>query len=125
MALRFYDKQKITISEDASVEPKLIRCQEESEVTDVTTLSEVVTRQETFPVGTHVISLGNISQGKFLMIKPKASTTAGTVVMNLDGSLTAHSLRAGKITKMWTNYTSLSLTVAVASVELLIVMAGD
>lgn len=114
----------MTISEDTASEPKQIRFSEESEVVDVTNLSECITRQEVFPVGTHAISLGNIALAKLLSIRPKASTVSGSVTMSINGS-SALSLRPGKITRMWTDYTSLSITVAGNPVEVLVVVAGD
>lgn len=113
------------VSEDAASEPKQIRFAEEFETVDVTNLSECITRQESFPVGTHVISLGNIAQAKLLSIKPKASTVSGTVTMSINGSLTEIPLRAGKVSRLWTTFTSLSITVTGNPVEMLIVIAGD
>jgi hypothetical protein len=116
--MRIYEKLKLTLSEDTLTEPKLIRFSEELEETDVDSLTEAVLRQETFPIGVHAISLGNIAEGKFLAVKPDADC-----VVTIDGA--AITLKAAKLSLMWVKIaTSLSLTVSGAEQEIVILVAG-
>jgi hypothetical protein len=118
--MRFYEKTKITISEDTTNEPKLIRLSEDIETTDVTLLKESISRQETFPVGTHAISLGNIALGKFLYLKPKQD-----MEFSINGSTPVLKARGGKATKMWVEITSLSITISTDPQEVLVFCAGE
>jgi hypothetical protein len=116
--MRIYEKLKLTVSEDTLTEPKLIRFSEELEETDVTTLTEAVLRQETFPVGVNAISLGNIAEGKFLAVKPDADC-----VVTIDGA--ALTLKGEKLSLMWVKIaTSLTLTISGADQEVLVFVAG-
>jgi hypothetical protein len=115
--MRIIDKVKLTVSSDTLNEPKLIRLAEEFEDIDTTLLKESVTRQETFPVGTHSIGLGNIALGKFLYIKPAKDLQA---IINGE-SIT---LRGGKASKMWVSVTTLSITTAEIQ-EVLVFCAGE
>lgn len=118
--MRFYEKTKITISEDTTNEPKLIRLSEDIETTDVLLLKENVLRQETFPVGAHSIPLGNIALGKFLYIKPKAD-----LEFALNGSATLYKVRGGKASKLWVEFTSLNITISTDPQEVLLYCAGE
>lgn len=116
--MRIIENTKIKISDDTLNEPKFIRLSEEYEDIDVTLLKELLTRQENFPAGTHTITLGNITTGKFLYIKPKKD-----LQVSINGG-TAFKIRALKTTKMWVEVTSLSITTTEAQ-EVLIVCAGE
>lgn len=122
MALRVRDTQTLLISEDQTTNPKKIRLQEQFDDVDLTTLSEVNTRQETFPVGTHSIDLGNIAEGRFIYVKPIANT--GQVQLELNGS-NALTLRNGKPSKLWTLFNQVNLIVSGNAAEVLIVVAGE
>lgn len=116
--MRLYNKTSLIISEDSSTDPKMIRFSEAFEDTDVTLLPEVTVRQETFPVATHVISLGNIAQGRFLFIKPKAQ-----IVASIGGQTLT--LRANKVFTAWVEFTSLSIIVSGTPAEVVIALAGQ
>jgi len=117
--MRIQDKVDLVISRDVVNEPNQIRLKEVFTDTDIINLKEVALRQETFPVGTHVISLGNITQGKFLYLKPTQD-----VGVEING-LAAITFRAGKATRMWANVTSLSIVVSTDPQEVLIAVAGE
>jgi hypothetical protein len=102
--MQLKEKTKLTISDDSTSEPKSIRFSEEFEDIDTLLLKESITRQESFPIGTHAISLGNIALGKFLYIKPKKDLQ---VAINGGPAIT---FRAGKASRLWIAITSLSIT---------------
>ena len=116
--MQLREKAKLTISEDAVTEPKSIRFQEDFEDIDTTLLKEIVVRQETFPIGTHAISLGNISTGKFLYIKPKKD-----LQVSINGGAN-QTFRGGKASKLWMTVTSLSIIPTEAQ-EVILVCAGE
>ena len=116
--MKFTEKSKLVLSSDTNNEPKQIRFSEEFEDIDVTNLKESVTRQETFPVGTHSISMGNIALGRFLLIKPKNNLTASIGGENLN-------LKGGKISRLWADFASLDIVVSTEPQEVLIVVAGE
>jgi hypothetical protein len=115
--MRISDKVKLVVSSDTLSDPKLIRLSEDFEDIDTTLLKESVTRQETFPIGTHTIALGNIANAKFLYVKPAKDLQA---VIN--GS--AITLRGGKASKMWVNFTALSIITTDVQ-EVLLFCAGE
>jgi hypothetical protein len=118
--MRYYEKTKILLSEDTLSEPKLTRFGEEFEDVDLVALKEVVLRQETFPVGTHAISLGNIATAKLLIVKPDESD----ITITVNGSATPIKCLAGKRSKIWSEITSLDITLTVAQ-EVLVLLAGE
>ena len=118
--MRFLENTKILISEDTKNDPKLIRFAESFEDIDLTTLKEISLRQETFPVGTHTISLGNIALAKFLIVKPDMD-----LEINVNGSITPLKLKGEKFSKLWAEVTSLTITVAVEPQEVLVLLAGE
>ena len=116
--MRYFEKSQIILSEDTTNIPKKIRFAEEFEDTDVTNLLECLVREESFPIGTHTISLGNIAQGKFLIIKPAAD-----LLVKIDGG-SNQTFVAGKFSKMWVKFTSLEITVSTAAQVVVIGIAG-
>lgn len=107
------------MSEDTVSIPKQIRVSEAFEDIDVELLKDIVVRQETFPVGAHTIGLGNIAEGRYFLIKPKAQ-----VQLSINGA-PAYTLRANKITKGWLIFNAVTLTVSTEPAEVLIVLAGE
>lgn len=116
--MRISEKTKVTISHDTLGEPKSIRFSEDFEDIDFTLLKEVVVRQETFPVGSHVIQLNNIAQGKFLYIKPSKD-----LQVSINGA-SAQTFRGLKASKMWMTVTALTI-ITTDIQEVLIVCAGE
>lgn len=96
--------------------------QEEFDQVDLETVSEVKTRQETFPIGTHPIELGNIAEGRFLYVK--AIGESGQVQLELNGS-NALTLRNGKASKLWTIFNQVNLIISGSPTEVLVVVAGE
>ena len=117
--MRFYEKCQIVISEDSLQIPKKIRFSDEFEDTDVSLLKESITRQESFPVGTHSISMGNIAQGKFVVIKP-----TNDLQVKFDSGVN-HTFKGGKLSKMWISFTSLEITVSTAEQVVVLGIAGE
>jgi hypothetical protein len=117
--MRLLERTTILLSEDLGPEPKKIRFKEQFENSELELIKEVKVLQEVFPIGTHSISLGNIAQGRFLLIKPKSN-----VQISINGGA-ALTLREDKVTKMWLNFTQLSLTVTGSASEVIIVVAGQ
>jgi len=116
--MRILEKVQATLSEDDVNDPKQIRFSQIYENVDLTQLKECLQRVESFPIGSHSIGMGNIAQGRWLFLKADkdigVSINSGTVL----------TLRAGKATMMWVNFTSLDLVVSVVTVVTLLV-AGE
>lgn len=117
--MRLQEKATIILSDDSTNEPKQIRFRQEFEDIDVTLLKESITRQEKFPIGSTVISMGQIAQGKFFVIKPTKA-----IQLKLNNSLTLLNVRANKFTKMWIDFTSVEI-VTTEEQDVLIVIAGE
>lgn len=116
--MRLLEKSTLVVSEDTSSDPKNIRFSEVVDMTDDTLLPESLVRQETYPVGTHVISLGNIAEARYLFIKPSANIT-----IEVNGS--PISLRANKTFRGWITFTSLSLIVAGQPAQIVLFVGGN
>ena len=117
--MRYYEKSQILLSEDTLSTPKQVRFSEEFEDVDLSLLKESVTRSEAFPVGTHAIGLGNIALGKFLCIKPAADLD-----VSINGAA-VQKFRGGKISKLWIEFTTLSITVSTDPQTVVLVVAGE
>lgn len=117
--MRYFEKTQIVLSEDTLQIPKKVRFSEDYEDTDVALLKESITRQETFPIGTMTIPMGNITQGKFLFIKP-----TNDLQVKLDGG-SNHTFRGGKVSKMWVNFSALEITVSTAAQVVVVGIAGE
>lgn len=117
--MRYYEKSQVTISEDTTSQPKQIRFSEAFDDVDVELLKDVVVRQETFPVGSHSISLGNIAEGRFFLVKPKSQ-----IQFQLNGA-NAFTLRANKVMKGWLTFAQVDIIVSTEPAEVLIVLAGE
>lgn len=116
--MRFYEKVSLKISEDLSTDPKRIKFAEDLEDIDADNLEEIVSRYESFPVGVHAIPLGNITTPKLLIIKPTADLS-----VTIDG--TAYTFKGGKLSKLWVEFSTLSLTVTTAANVVSLVVAGE
>lgn len=117
--MKFSETTETLICEDLAVNPKEIRFKEEFEDIELELLVECLVRQETFPIGTYAISLGNIAEGRWLFVK--ASADLG---LSINGGA-ALTLRGEKTTRLWVNFTSLSITVSGNATEVLIALAGE
>lgn len=116
--MRISEKVTILLSEDATNDPKQIRFKSESEIIDIASLKNSKTIQETLPVGVQTISLANITQGRYVYVKPK-----NACVISIDGQTLA--LRAGKASTIWADFTSLTITISSEPNDIVLVVAGD
>lgn len=117
--MKFLETSTITISQDSVQSPTQIRFSDTISDTDTASILKSVTIQTEFPAGTHAIDLGQITTGKLLLIKPTANMT-----MNLDAADTDYTLKAGKMSKLWADFTSLSITVSGAAQTISIFVGG-
>jgi hypothetical protein len=116
--MRIQEKLLVLLSEDLSSDPKQIRFKSETDSIDVSTLIKSRTIQEILPIGVNTISLGNITQGRYLYVRPK-----NACVITIDGqSLT---LRAAKVTTIWADFTLLTMTISSEPNDIVLVIAGD
>lgn len=123
--MRYAEQTQITISEDQSNAPQNIRFEDAVNDVDLTSLAHLHDCSDSFPAGTATIGLGQIAMAKFLWIKP-----ASTIQIILSGSATAITLQAGKASKLWAAFNSLSVVVpnttqnSVTPVAVTIVVGG-
>lgn len=116
--MRVYDKSLLLISEDEVSVPKQIRFQSDATVEDLTSVNEVRVATDIFPIATTVVSMGNIAAGKFIFAKPTLDCTLVLGGENI-------SLRAGKESKIWADFTTVSIIETTAPNEITLVIAGD
>ena len=116
--MRLQEKILTLLSEDVSNDPKQVRFKSDSDSVDITTLLKSKTIQEVLPIGVQTISLGSIAQGRYLYVKPK-----NACVVSIDGQNL--SLRAGKTSSVWADFTSLTVTVSGEPNDIVLVIAGD
>jgi len=108
--MRYARDSKVVLSEDNTSDPKFINFQAKEEVSDLTSLLDSANRTKSYPIGTHVIDMGQIAEGRWLYIKP----TDKDVSISLDGG--AQMLfRSGKASEMWVTFTSLSMILTEAT----------
>ena len=117
MALQIIDNVATTVSNDAGTNPQSILFKEAFSSVDTTSLSQAEEIKMSFPVGVNVVNMGLIATGKYLYIKPTANVT-----VIFDGGAETHVFLAGKASRLWMNYTGMSLTVSGSAnlIELLI-----
>ena len=116
--MKIYESNTVTISEDNVTDPQQILFKNISEVSDITSITECRNVSETFPVGTTVVSMGNIVAGNYIWCKP---TNACSLVIDAQ----VIPIAAGKETKMWCNFAALSVTVVTAVNKIQLIIAGD
>lgn len=116
--MRIYEKSLVTISEDASSSPDQILFQNNRTEEDLLSCSECKNTSDIFPIATTVVSMGNITAGKYIFVKPTLDCT-----LVLSGENIA--LTAGKVFSGWCEFTSVSIIEAVAPNKIMMVIAGD
>lgn len=119
MALQIIDNVAITLSNDAGTNPQSILMKEVLAVTDSSSLTQAEEIKQNFPVGVTVVNMGQVATGKFLYIKPTANVT-----VIFDGGAETHVFLAGKASRIWMNYTAMSLTVSGSANFIQLVIAG-
>ena len=117
--MKLVEASTITISQDTGTTPTQIRYSETIADTDTTSILKSVTVQTEFPVGTHTIDLGQIVTGKLLLIKPAANLS-----VNINGADTDYTIKAGKMSKIWADITSLQIEVTGAAQVVSIFVGG-
>ena len=106
----------MTLSNDVSTTPKSVRFSELLSDIDITSLTESVTRDESWPIGTSVINMSSIAAGKFIYFK---ADQASTLIING----VSVNILANKPNILWCSFTSVSLTFA-AITKATLVIAG-
>jgi len=119
LALQIIDNVNITLSNDSGTNPQSILFKEAFNSVDTASLLQAEEIKQSFPVGVNVVNMGLIATGKYLYIKPTANVTA-----IFDGGAETHVFLAGKASRLWMNYTGLSLTVSGSANFVQLVIAG-
>lgn len=117
--MKFVEESTITISQDTIISPTQIRYSEAIADTDTASILKSVTIQTEFPIGVHAIDLGQIVTGKLLLIKPVAN-----LLVNINGADTDYTIKAGKMSKIWADITSLQIEVTGAAQIVSIFVGG-
>jgi len=118
--MQLVDTVQFTLSRDTGSSPQDILSKKYEVSTDATLLTESVTFDQPFPVATTALSMGTIAQGRFIYVKP---TSDISIIFN--GGAEPIVFRAGKVSKMWINFTAASVVVSGAPVQVNIVIAGQ
>lgn len=116
--MRIYENNQMVISKDEVSNPQQVRFQSAFSDTDVLTCQESKTIEDTFPIATTPVDMGNIAQGKLIVVKP-----TGDCTLVLDSQNIA--LRGGKESKIWADFTTVSIIEATAPNEISMCIAGD
>lgn len=115
MSLSIIDNVHVVLSKTASA----LIFEDLTNVTDTSSLTNAVEYNQSFPVATTVVGMGQVGTGKFLYIKPTANVTAV-----FDGGAETHVFLAGKASRIWMNFSALSLTVSGSANIIQVVIAG-
>ena len=116
--MRYYKKSETVLSEDNATQPKDIRFQKCDEITDSATLIDGGGSTKTYPVATHAIDMGNVTEGRWLyLIADKALT------FSVSGG-PAMTTIPNRPTEMWVKYTSLDITTT-EETRVTIAIAGE
>ena len=106
----------VTLSNDISSTPKSIRFSEFLSDIDITSLTESVTRDESWAAGTYAINMSSISAGKFIYFK--TDIAAKLTINGVDVNVLAN-----KPSLIWCSFSSISLTFT-ATTKATLVIAG-
>lgn len=117
--MRVYQSSKIVISKDNATNPQEIRFSSTKEVIDTTTVGESHDASGIYAVGTTVVPMGTIAAGELLIITPAADCD-----ILVDGTESV-SLKAGKQSVLWIDFTALSVVVTGVANQIDILIAGD
>ncbi len=116
--MRVLEEIKVLISEDNVSAPTEIKYQTDTSVADTASITECVDSSSTFPIGTTVVSLGNIAAGKLIIVKP-------TTACQIDIGGEVISLRAAKRSIIWADFTAVSIIQAGVTNQISILIGGD
>lgn len=118
--MQLKDKIDHRLSVDTGSSPQDLLLKKYEELTDTTLLLEAVQVDQPFPVATTVVSMGTIAQGKWIYVKPTADCS-----LIFNGGLEQRQFRAGKASRLWMNFTAVSVVVTGAINQIHIVIAGE
>lgn len=118
--MQLNDRVEFTLSRDNGSNPQDIIAKKTEDTTDTALITEMREFHEPFPVGTTVIPMGAIGQGRWVYIKPTAD-----VAMLTNGGTEQLTFRGGKASRFWMNFTSMSLVVSGAANVIHLVIAGE
>lgn len=116
--MRIYESSNIVVSKDEVANPTQVRFESSFTEADVLTCNESKTIEDTFPIATTAVDMGNIAAGKLIVIKP-----TGDCTLLLDAQEIA--LKGGKESKIWASFATVSIVEATAPNEISILIAGD
>ncbi len=115
--MRILQDLTLVLSQDNIATPVNVLFSAVLEVADTTSLTKAKTVNEVFPIGDTVISLGTITTGKFLYVKP----TTNVVIDLGNGPIT---FLAGKQSVLWTTFTEITVTVSGATNDVFLAIGG-
>jgi len=117
--MKYFKTSEIILSEDTASVPKQIRFKECEEVVDLNLLKEGGGDTKSYPIGTAVIDMGQIAEGRWLYVKASED-----IDLIIDGSATPLKLIKDKPVDMWHKFTSVSVTTT-AVTRITIAIAGE
>lgn len=117
--MRYWKSSETILSEDTANQPKDIRFSKDEEIVDLVTLKDGGGETKTYQAGTHVIDMGQISEGRWAYIKSDKEIDAV-----IDGSATPLTLIPNKPTELWAKFSSISLITTEAT-RITIAIAGE
>lgn len=118
--MQLKDKIEFTLSNDTGSSPQDIRAKKFEETTDTTLLTETAMFDQPFPVATTALSMGTIAQGRWIYVK-----AASDVSLLFNGGVEPIVFRGGKASRMWINFTAVSIVVTGAPIQTNILIAGQ
>ena len=116
--MRLYTKRETILSEDTATVPVEIRFKSADEVTDLTLIKDGGGTTKTYAIGTHPISLTQITEGRWLYIK---SDKAIVVKIN---STNQFEIFPNKPFEGWLKFTQLDLVTTEIS-RITLAVAGE
>lgn len=105
---------ELVLSVDNATTPTQIRFSEDLTDSETTLISESITRNESFPIGTNIINMGTIAAGKFLYLKSNQALD-----LDIDGEVL--SVLANKPIMLWVDFAAISLITSQVSIVSLVV----
>lgn len=115
--MRYYNKKTITISDDEVLNPKEIAFEEKDVTIDKRSgtdstpiLSILKCRNETFPIGTFVLDVSNLTTAQYFFIEAD-----NPITIDFNSETTPKTLLANIPSEFWMVYTAISIETTVAT----------
>lgn len=118
--MQLIDVIQLTLSNDNGTNPQSVVKKENTSNTDTALLTELVEFKQPFPVATTALAMGTIAQGRWIYVKPTSD-----VSLLFNGGAEPIQFRGGKVSRMWINFTAVSVVVSGAPNVVEIVIAGE